>query len=624
MWKSGQPTEEMVREHLRSQGEALSANNPGPAYHSGKSAKLLLELMTFTSSTEESRSAEDSLISKKMLKQLLVELRHRDELTYRHSERVALLATGIAKYLGWDGQQLQRLKLAALLHDIGKIGVPDTVLHKPGEFNLDESELVSLYYNVGQDILQACHADTLLLEIVSQSYDSLQESFTCTVAKSAVHQGARILAVADAYDSMSVHQAYRLAKSHTEIMEELTEKSGTQFDGNIVSTLQSWIQQEGFPYTPESQDSEQNKIDSFLPDTQSPRSVSHLFSYLYLLESMYDGFTIVDSDMKHVLWNRGAEKLFGRPVRTMIGQTWSPQKITLHDSQDRPLPENAYPINQVLENEEPLFSTVRIQHTSGEWIDVEVQTLPITDDQGKLHGIVEIFRNQNRPSSNSLEYKKLQKVATQDALTSVANRGELETNLARWMSDFSSQKKPSPFSVIFLDIDFFKSVNDNYGHNVGDEVLVSLARLMKKECYSGELVGRYGGEEFVILCPDTTLEQGVQRAERLRKAIAIAEVSTTRSEINVTSSFGVSEAEQGDSVESVIRRADKALYVSKETGRNKTTSLTNEQLLSGAAEQQASQSEVHNSFFRREQFFACLASDMVIYKIAGIVDDCEG
>ncbi len=624
MWKSGQPTEEMVREHLRSQGEALSVNNPGLAYHSGKSAKLLLELMTFTSSTEESRSAEDSLISKKMLKQLLVELRHRDELTYRHSERVALLATGIAKYLGWNGQQLQRLKLAALLHDIGKIGVPDTVLHKPGEFNLDESELVSLYYNVGQDILQACHADTLLLEIVSQSYDSLQESFTCTIAKSNIHQGARILAVADAYDSMSFNQAYRHAKSHTEIMEELTEKSGTQFDGNIVSTLQSWIQQEGFPYTPESQNFEETNTYSSSSDTQSSRSFSHLFSYLHLLESMYDGFTIVDSDMKHVLWNRGAEKLFGRPVRTMIGQTWSPQKMALHDSQDRPLPESAYPINQVLENEEPLFSTVRIQHTSGEWIDVEVQTLPITDEQGKLHGIVEIFRNQNRPSSNSLEYKELQKVATQDALTSVANRGELETNLARWMSDFSSQKKSRPFSVIFLDIDFFKSINDNYGHNVGDEVLISLARLMKTECYSGELVGRYGGEEFVILCPDTTLEQGVQRAERLRKAIVKADVSTTRSEIRVTSSFGVSEAEQGDSVESVIRRADKALYVSKETGRNKTTSLTNEQLLSGAAEQQTDQQQEQNSFSRREQFFACLASDMVIYKIAGIVDDCEG
>ena len=86
----------------------------------------------------------------------------------------------------------------------------------------------------------------------------------------------------------------------------------------------------------------------------------------------------------------------------------------------------------------------------------------------------------------------------------------------------------------------------------------------------------------------------------------------------------MTEAEQGDCVESVIRRSDKALYISKETGRNKVTSLTNEQLLSGAAEQQDDQSENQASFTCKEQFFACLASDLAIYKIAGIVDDGEG
>ena len=624
MWESGQQTEDAVWEQFRSESESFAANAPELSHHPGKSGKLLMELMSLSSVSEDESSEDTPLIPKALLKMLLQELQQRDELTYQHSQHVALLATGIAKYLGWDGQQLQCLKLAALLHDIGKIGIPDTILHKPGEFNLDEAQLVSLYYHVGQDILQACQVNSELLEIVSQSYDSLQESITCTVAKSGMHQGARILAVADAYESMSANQAYRNAMPHAEIIEELEKHSGTQFDGNIVSALQTWLQKEGLPYTTETEHQGKSHFQSGSLNKQSKRPLGHLFSYLYLLESMYDGFTIVDSDMKHVLWNKGAEKLFGQSATTMIGQTWSSHRMPLHDRQDRSLPESEYPINQVLENEKPVLSNVRVQHASSEWVNVEVQALPIIDEQGKLHGIVEIFRNQNRPTSNTLEYKELQKAATQDALTSVANRGELETNLARWMRDFSTEENPKPFSVIFLDIDFFKSINDNYGHNVGDEVLISLARLLQSECYSGELVGRYGGEEFVILCPDTDLKQGVKRAERLRKAIVNAEVSTTRSEIKVTSSFGVSEAEQGDSVESVIRRADKGLYVSKETGRNKTTSLTNEQLMSGAAEEQTNQPEQYGSFSRQDSFFACLASDMVVYKIAGIVDDCDG
>ena len=385
-----------------------------------------------------------------------------------------------------------------MLHDIGKIGIPDSILHKPGSFNIDESELVSLYYNVGQDILQACHADAELLQIVSQSYSSLQESFTCSVAKSEIHQGARLLAVADAYDSMSINQAYRSAKPHVEIMQELKQKSGTQFDGNVVDALQSWITQEGLPYSPETHHVEMSNGDANQNKTQPSRPLSHIFAYLYLLESMYDGFTIIDSDMKHVLWNQGAEKLFGHSVSKMIGQTWSPNRMVLHDSQDRPLQETDYPVNMVLESETALLSDVRVQHQSGEWVDVEVQTLPVIDEQGKLHGIVEIYRDKNRSTTSSKEFKELQKSASLDALTSVANRGELEINLARWMRDFTSETKPKPLSVIFLDIDYFKSVNDSYGHNVGDEVLVSLAQLLKRECYSGEFVGRYGGKSLLF------------------------------------------------------------------------------------------------------------------------------
>ena len=114
MWESGQQTEEAIWGRFRSDDKQLSANVSSPASHPGKSAQLILELMSFSSTTEEEASPGDRLISKKLLKMLLVGLRHRDELTYRHSQRVALLATGIAKYLGWEGEQLQRFEVGSL------------------------------------------------------------------------------------------------------------------------------------------------------------------------------------------------------------------------------------------------------------------------------------------------------------------------------------------------------------------------------------------------------------------------------------------------------------------------------------------------------------------------------
>src|SRR5690606_34569369 len=150
--------------------------------------------------------------------------------------------------------------------------------------------------------------------------------------------------------------------------------------------------------------------------------------------------------------------------------------------------------------------------------------------------------------------------------------GELETRLAALVKQATGHPDREPCSIIFLDVDHFKRINDTYGHTVGDQVLIDVARLMQAEMYSGELVGRYGGEEFVILCPGTALADAVKRAERLRKALPKANVGGL-SELNVTASFGVAQVEQGDSTESILRRADKALYTAKGTGRNKTCSL---------------------------------------------------
>ena len=129
----------------------------------------------------------------------------------------------------------------------------------------------------------------------------------------------------------------------------------------------------------------------------------------------------------------------------------------------------------------------------------------------------------------------------------------------------------NPVSFMIFDIDHFKEVNDTYGHLVGDEVLVNLAKLVQSMIRNTDSLVRWGGEEFVILSDETSIQNAAFLAEKLRKAI---ESTALISQQQVTCSFGVTEMVPGEDPKSLIARADKALYTSKEGGRNRVTVAT--------------------------------------------------
>ena len=132
-------------------------------------------------------------------------------------------------------------------------------------------------------------------------------------------------------------------------------------------------------------------------------------------------------------------------------------------------------------------------------------------------------------------------------------------------------KNGSPVSFVLLDIDHFKEVNDTYGHNVGDEVLVNLTKLIQGKIRNSDSLVRWGGEEFVILCGETPIQNAQFLAEKLRVAI---ENTQLISQQRITCSFGISEMIAGEDPKRLFERADKALYASKEGGRNRVTSAT--------------------------------------------------
>ncbi|WP_447555060.1 GGDEF domain-containing protein [Vreelandella sp. EE22] len=161
---------------------------------------------------------------------------------------------------------------------------------------------------------------------------------------------------------------------------------------------------------------------------------------------------------------------------------------------------------------------------------------------------------------------ELERLATTDMLTGLYNRARFDALLKKEISRLSRYTRP--FSLIMLDIDFFKAINDNHGHDVGDQVLAGLGKLLKENLRKADSCARWGGEEFMILAPETSLEQAVQLAEKIRYRIKETQFSQAG---RVTVSLGVIEARPNESQKSVMKRADNALYMAKEEGRDRVS-----------------------------------------------------
>lgn len=163
---------------------------------------------------------------------------------------------------------------------------------------------------------------------------------------------------------------------------------------------------------------------------------------------------------------------------------------------------------------------------------------------------------------------RLERIANYDGLTNIPNRRYFYQSATQTLK--TSQKQSSPLSLVLLDIDFFKKVNDTYGHAAGDSVLKSVAANLAAALRPEEMIGRLGGEEFAVLLPATPLAQARLRAETFRQVVEQTHVNHPPHRLRVTISLGVSLAKPQDmTVDSILQRADEALYQAKEGGRNR-------------------------------------------------------
>lgn len=162
-----------------------------------------------------------------------------------------------------------------------------------------------------------------------------------------------------------------------------------------------------------------------------------------------------------------------------------------------------------------------------------------------------------------LDARKLEQLATVDKLSGLYNRMKIETYCD--MEIDRAERYNEIFSMILIDIDYFKEINDAHGHNIGDRVISNISKVLQSSIRCVDYVGRWGGEEFLILLPKTTAQQAFQIAEKIRITIMEEDFSPAQ---NITISAGITEYIQGDTTEKIIQRADEELYKAKESGRN--------------------------------------------------------
>lgn len=303
--------------------------------------------------------------------------------------------------------------------------------------------------------------------------------------------------------------------------------------------------------------------------------------YHDLLEAIADGVYFTDRERRIAYWNRGAEALTGYGRAEVVGRRCMDNLLVHIDDAGTRLCLGHCPLAATLEDGEPREADVYLHHREGHRVPVRVRVFPIRDAGGAVTGAVEVF-NDNTAARRAAEHlERMERLALLDHLTGIANRRRAESALRSRLEEL--RRNGWGFGVLMMDIDDFKAVNDTYGHETGDRVLRLVGRTLEAGARSFDLVGRWGGEEFVAVVAGADRGALHEAGERLRMLVAHSSLDGDLP-LAVTLSVGCAEARPGDTPESLVARADRMLYEAKRSGKNQVCSLENRGLPPGGPE----------------------------------------
>lgn len=290
--------------------------------------------------------------------------------------------------------------------------------------------------------------------------------------------------------------------------------------------------------------------------------------YKTIVDGLYEGVYFVDLERRITYWNSGAERITGYSAAEVVGHSCADNILVHIDEVGKCLCSTSCPLAEtMLQGCNHKVDQIYLHHKHGHRVPVGVSISLIRNHAGVTIGAVEIFVEKKSIDYNERMIADLKREALIDQLTSLPNRRYLEMNLAGSLAEFDRHQVG--FGLVFIDVDNFKLFNDRYGHDVGDKVLKLVGTTMGNCMRAYDMVGRWGGEEFIAIIRFVDTEQLQTTAEKLRSMVENSFLTHEGEQLHVTITLGVTHVQPGDKVESLLQRADHLMYQGKEAGRNR-------------------------------------------------------
>jgi diguanylate cyclase (GGDEF)-like protein/putative nucleotidyltransferase with HDIG domain len=550
---------------------------------------------------------------------LALAIEAKDHTTHEHLRRVRVYAVEVGKQLGLSAQELEALKAAALLHDIGKLAVPEHIISKPGRLTQEEFEKMKIHPVVGAEILDRVSFPYPVAPIVKAHHEKWDGTgYPSGLRGEEIPIGARILSAVDCLDALASDRQYRRAMSLDDAMSEVVAQAGKSFDPRVVLILKRhYIELERMaqaaPADPAAKLSTDVKVErgaepatgyqasaphtapgneDFLCSIAAARQeVQLLFELVQDLGnslSLDETLSVVAARLKKIvpydaiaIYVRLDRKLLPRYVNGEDFRLFSSLEIPMGEGLSGWVAENRKPILNGNPSVEPgyladpaKFSTLRsalavpLEGLSGA---IGVMTLyraaPDAFSRDHLRILLAISSKVSLAIENALIFRQVEDSATTDYLSGLPNARSLFLRLDSEVA--RCRRSGEPLCVVVCDLDGFKQVNDRFGHLEGNKVLRLVAEALRSRCREYDYVARMGGDEFVLLLPGSDRRSIQGRIAEIRQ-IAIGAGMPAGSGV----SMSLGEAyfpDDGSDAEELLAEADKRMYKAKQLRRRYRT-----------------------------------------------------
>jgi len=290
--------------------------------------------------------------------------------------------------------------------------------------------------------------------------------------------------------------------------------------------------------------------------------------YRSVLDNLNEGVYFVNLERRITYWNKGAERITGYSAEEVVGRDCADNLLVHVDEAGKHLCTADCPLVDIMkQNCSHKNDQVYLHHKSGHRLPVSVSISLIRDAGGTPIGAAEVFYETKKIDPDAQLIESLKRETLIDMLTGLPNRRYLQMNLTGALAEYN--RHGIGFGLLFIDVDHFKHFNDTYGHEAGDSLLKLVGTTMGNCMRAYDMIGRWGGEEFLAIIRFTDDRQFLLVAEKLRTMVENSFLMHKDEALNVTITLGATHVRQGDTVETLVDRADRLMYKGKQAGRNR-------------------------------------------------------